>query len=440
MNISKKEIVAIIEYLEEEKGIDRESAVEIIKDSLASAIEKNKQVSGLDIYIDVASGRFVISSMREIVEKPIIKGMQISIEDVLKTAPTAKVGEYVIAPVDDSILCRNVAHKAWQTLRQKIENKSLEMLYNEYKNNSGNVVKGRVIKKMGKRSLLVDIGRMSAVLPGSNYPSNEFYREGDSISVVLFEEEIERENGDISKASSSSSIDKSSRIVLSRNCDEFIYGLLSNEIPEINDDTIRIIGMSRIPGVRCKVVVKSQDSNVDAVGACIGTRSSRIARISEDLKAEKLEIVQYFDDENSLIRAIFNSANVVDIVKYRKGDIDHIEIISDDEKFPAVVGRGGINVKLANKLLDKNIKVHRQTAFNLMIDEVKESLMSQDELVTREIGAGDFGGLLSRNIINKGYKTWGDILSSPTSSLISIEGMNINILYSALQALSQSNK
>ncbi|MCK5788411.1 MAG: hypothetical protein KAH32_05410, partial [Chlamydiia bacterium] len=193
MKISKKEVTAIIDYLEKEKGISREITANIIKESLTVAIEKNKNVFEVEVYIDKQTGVFMISSVREIVEIAEDKASQISLEEVRKLAPTAAIGEYVRAPIDTTILCRSIAHKAWQILRQRIQDKSLEALYKEYKNSSGNVVRGIVLKKLGKRSMLVDIGRMSVVLSHSRYPTNEDYKEGDRVTAVLLEDIPEEE-------------------------------------------------------------------------------------------------------------------------------------------------------------------------------------------------------------------------------------------------------
>lgn len=437
MNINKKEVLAIIDYLEKDKGIDREIAANIIKDSLASAIEKSKEIPGLEVYIDKNSGMFVISSIRKIVDEAIDKSQEITLEEVKKMVPTAQIGEYVRAAIDSSILRRSVAHKAWQILRKKIEDKSLEALYKEYQQNYGNIVKGFVVKKIGTRSLLVDIGRMSVMLHHSNYPFNEHYREGDRVSAVIIEEDCisEKEDRFTKKTTSIATdpVNPNKRIALSRNCDEFIYGILASEISEIGNDIIRIWGIERVPGLKCKVVAQSTDPNVDVIGSCVGNRGARITKISEDLQNERIEIIPYSPDEDEMISNIFSKVCIIHILKHADGEREKIDIVTDDDSFPAAVGKSGINVKLVNKILNKHVVLHRETAFNLMLEELKEKILEDSsDNIDAELEKDILGGMLVNHIKSKGFLTYRSILEKSIDEIKEIEGVNAGVLYKIL--------
>lgn len=429
MKISKKEVLSIIDYLEKEKGIPRDRAAEIIKESIQFSLEKTAEISELEIYIDKLTGTFVISSIREIVEVPESKITQISLREVQKTVPNANIGEYVRAPIDDSIMGRSVANKTWQILKKKIDDESIHILYKEYTRNKGSVISGVVVKQLENRSVIVDIGRMTAMLPEKYFPKTESYSEGDRVSAVLLEVDHAFTEG-------------KTQIILSRSCNEYIYGLLSKEIPEINDETISIVNIARIPGLKCKVLATSEDPNIDVVGTCIGYRGNRMKKISADLKGEKIDVIKYSDNEDELIRNIFPNVGIKFIIRKElktgefEGPTEEIELVVDNEAFPIAVGKAGSNVRLASKLLNKNVKIYRATAFYLMVDEMKNRCMNL-EIIDDKIDPELIGiePIVHKSLSEIGIETYRDLLTKYQSSTSGVDFISLEKIYNIIRKI-----
>lgn len=330
----------ILQQLEAEKSIDRETLIEAIRSAIESAARKGMSHAA-NVIVDVNPDtlEFKVYEVRTTVEEIGDPTTDITLEDARALNPDVEIGNRLKVPTEPKDFGRIAAQTAKQVIIQKIKDAERDNIYAEFKGHEGELITG-IVKRMAHGNLVVMIERAEAIVPPREQSPREVFKPGDRIRAYLLE------------------VDKSSRgaqVVLSRTSPELVRALFENEVPEIFDGTIEIKGIAREPGSRTKVAVLSNDANVDAVGACVGMKGSRVRTVVEELSGEKIDIVRWSEDSKELCGNALNPADIIEMTLDEENRT--ILVVVPHDQLSLAIGKRGQNARLASKLIGWNIDI-----------------------------------------------------------------------------------
>lgn len=392
-------IVESFSYMVREKGLDKDVLGGIIEDVFGVLVKKQYgQEAKFEVVVNMDKGDIEIFLEREIVEEVNDPNTEISIDEVNAKGneDELEVGEDFIEKIDLSAFGRRHINLARQNLNQRIREIEKEIVYKEYSEMIGEIVVGDIYQ-VRKNDILVNHNKNELILPRSEQILREKYRKGDTIRAVI--KEIKKTpNGPI--------------IVISRADNLFLKRLFEIEIPEIYDGIIEIKDIAREPGERAKVSVVSHDARIDAVGACVGMKGVRIHAIVRELSNENIDVINYSDDPIIYIQRAIAPA------KIKQLELDEDEksctVTADSDQVSLLVGRNGVNIRLAIKLTGYEIEIIREEKH---FDEYEDDI----ELVSlREELGSDIVDLL----INNRFDTAVEVLSAGVDKLKEIEELD----------------
>jgi transcription termination/antitermination protein NusA len=330
----------ILQQLEAEKSVDRATLLEAIRSAIETAARKPmNKAARVEVEVDPETLTFNVFEIRLVVEKVSDPAEDISLEEALKLNPAVVVGNRLKVPAQPANFGRIAAQTARQVIIQKIKDAERERIFEEFKQREGDVVTGAV-KRISRGNIIVSVGQVEAVVPVREQSPREKYKVGDRIRAILIE------------------VDRSPRgpqVVLSRTSVDLVRSLFEMEVPEIYDDTVVIKAIARDPGSRTKVAVASMDPNVDAVGACVGLKGSRVRAVVEELNGEKIDIIRWSD---KVVELCVNSLNPADILDIKMNEeMKRIHVVVPQDQLSLAIGKRGQNARLASQLLGWNIDI-----------------------------------------------------------------------------------
>lgn len=339
-NAGQPNLRMILQQLEAEKGIDRATLLEAIRSAIESAAHKGiVHAAKVAVEFDEETLAFRVFEIREVVEEVTDDTREISLEEALRLNPNAVVGNRLKVPTEPKDFGRIAAQTAKQVIIQRIKDAERENVFEEFRQRQGELITGTV-KQINYGNVMVAVGKAEAILPRSEQSPRENFKPGDRIRAYLL---------DVQKAA------RGAQVVLSRTSPELVRALFELEVPEIYDGTIEIKAIAREPGSRTKVAVLSHDPRVDAVGACVGMKGSRVRAVVEELSGEKIDIVRWSDNPVELCSNALNPADILDI------SVDEstreILVIVPHDQLSLAIGKRGQNARLASKVLGWNIDI-----------------------------------------------------------------------------------
>ncbi|MBO4774407.1 MAG: transcription termination/antitermination protein NusA [Bacteroidales bacterium] len=371
-----KEDINLIETFSEFKkfkNIERETLMhileEIFKHMLLRKYGPNANVS---VIVNVDKGDVEFQRWLEIVEDGEVEdpSTQIALSDAVKIEPDFEVGEDLCEKISLDDFGRRDILSLRQNLAGKIMEYEKEVIYQKYSKRIGEIVSGTVHQAWKKEILLQDEDGIELVLPKSEQIPGDFYKKGDSIRAVVLKVEMGA---------------NSTIITASRTSPMFLERLMEEEIPEIYDGLITIKNIVRVPGERAKIAVETYDDRIDPVGSCIGMKGSRIHGIVRELRNENLDVITYTSNPALYIQRALSPAKISSI------EVDEAEktataFLSKDQVSFAI-GRGGCNIKLANKLTGYDIEIIREGSENENEEDVELSEFKDeiDEWILNEL-------------------------------------------------------
>ena len=373
MEMNTKEVLAALEGLEREKNIKRDDILKTIEDSLVSALRKNLgKTAQITSKINMETGSVEAAQQLTVVEVVTNPEMEISLEDAQKENKKIKVGKILSRPLQVTDFSRIAAQIAKQVLIQKVRGIERENFYKEYKPREGEVVMGSV-RRMSERDMIVDLGKIEAILPYCEQIRKEHYTNGSRIKAMITKVLNSTDFADIGDdpvlgryKSAAFRLDKGQRgpyVFLSRGSNQFLEELFKVEVPEINEGIVEIKAIERDPGFRAKVLVSSIDSKIDPIGTCVGMRGIRIRAIQNELSGERIDLINYSADVSTLL---MNSiapakASFVQITSVRN---KKALIIVPDDQLAIALGKDWQNIRLASRLTgwDLDVKSESQKA------------------------------------------------------------------------------
>lgn len=416
-----KDLVAIFEYLEREKGIKRELVIQAIEESLQAAARKSIMgASNVRVMIHPKTGHIDVYCEKEIVDEVEVSSQEISLAEAREIDPDSEVGQFIDVLVTPKDFGRIAAQKARQIITQKLRGAEKDVIYEEYRHRVHELISGTVKRFVRGASLIIDLGKVEAILPSHEYPKTEKYQIGEKVLALLLEvRETESGGGEV---------------VLSRNSPEFIRQLFIQEVPEVSDGTIMIDKIVRDPGYRTKLTVRSVDQKIDPVGACVGMRGNRVKNIVRELHNEKIDIIPYSTDPVELLQ---NALSPIEIRKISLNEEEKIiSIVVDDNDFAAVIGKRGANARLNSRLIGYDLEVQRMTDYNRTMAIQREELAAMDNpaldqpitVITKIEGVNSLVfDHLFEHLVAKGYKTLRDLLKATPEELAKIPGISLDM-------------
>lgn len=390
------DIVESFAQMVREKGIDRDVLGGILEDIFGLLVRKKYgENARYEVVVNMDRGDIEIFLEREIVEKVEDPNTQISIEEVNARGneDELEVGDEYVEKIELASLGRRLVTLAKQSLNQKIRELEKDIVYNEYKELLGEIVVGEIYQ-IRKNDILINHNKNELVLPRNEQIPFEKYKKGETIRAIVKE---------VKKTSSGPVI------IISRADNLFLQRLFEIEVPEIYDGIIEIKSIAREPGERAKVAVESTDSRIDAVGACVGMKGVRIHAIVRELNNENIDVIHYSDDPAVFIQRALAPAKLksIEINEEEKKAI----VTADSDQVSMIVGRNGVNIRLAMKLTGYEIEIIREEKPFEEYEEDIELIDLKDEL----------GADVYEILINNRYDTALEVLKAGPEKLKEIK-------------------
>ncbi len=363
-----KELLEGVKLVEKEKGIEAETLLSAIEDALLAAYKKMPDARHpVRVDLDRESGDYTVWSVtpeswdaylvehphhapvepEELPEPAAIDGQAPGEEEEIEE-PEINWSWFTpdqMVAVTPEGFSRIAGQTAKQVLRQRIHEAERSMMYDEYVDRVGEIVTG-IVQQDDNRYAFVDLGRMEAILPGSEKVPGERYEQGSRIKAVIIEVRSEG---------------KGPQVVLSRRSDELIRGLFELEVPEIADSLVVIRAVAREPGYRAKIAVESRVQGVDPVGACVGPRGSRVRMVVSELRGEKIDIIPWNDEPARFVAKALAPAKVREV--YVDDENRQATVVVPDGELSLAIGKEGLNARLAHRLTGWRIDIVSETEY-----------------------------------------------------------------------------
>ena len=387
------DIVALIEYYEKEKGIDRNKIVSALEFSFVSAYRK--MVPGADAIetlraeVDTKKGTTKIFAALNVVAdgEQTDKFNEVPFSIAQKKSPEIEVGgvfEFNVTPKDFG---RIAVQTAKQTMMQRLRQAEKEMIYEEFKDRAGDVVSGTV-RRFERNDVMIDLGKFEGIMPNRERVQGEDYNIGDRIRCYVLA--VENEG-------------RGPEIILSRSHPNFVRRLFEAEVNEISDRTVEIRSIAREAGFRTKVAVWSSDPKVDPVGACVGMRGARVKNIVRELNNEKVDIIRWSEDPAELVREALKPAELISISVNKEDKI--VLVTVSEEDLSKAIGRKGQNARLSSRLMGWDVQVRKDETKE---EQFKEKIGGVAHTLGEQLGISDelaakltlFGGVSAEMIVD----------------------------------------
>ena len=402
ISANRLELLQIADAVAREKSIDKVIVISAMEEAIQKAAASRYGIeNNIKAEINTETGSITLMRLLEIVEKVEDFSIQINIDDAKLRNPDAVIGgepiEEELPPIDFG---RVAAQSAKQVIFQKVREAERERHYEEFKDRVGEIISG-VIKRVEYGTVIVDLGRAEAVIRKDALLPREVYKPGDRVRAYIME--VKREL-------------RGPQIFLSRTHSDFMANLFAQEVPEIYDGIIEIIGVARDPGSRAKIAVLSKDSSIDPVGACVGMRGSRVQAVVNELQGEKIDILAWSDDIASFVVKALQPAEVQKVVLYDSEQ--RLEVVVPEEQLSLAIGRRGQNVRLASSLCGWNIDI---------LTEDQESERRQKEFQERTslfMEALDVDELLSQLLVTEGFTDINELAGVELKEISNIAGFD----------------
>ena len=335
-----KELIEALEILEKEKNISKATMLEAIENSLLTACKNHfGKADNVKVNINPTTGDFAVLASKEVVEEVEDPLTQISLAEAKMIAPKYNLGDVVQIPIESKSFGRIATQNAKNVILQKIREEERKVLYVQYLEKEREVITGIVQRYSGK-NVCINLGRVDAILMESEQVRGEHFRPTEHIKLYVVEVK---------------DTPKGPRITVSRSHPEFVKRLFEEEVTEIQDGIVTIESIAREAGSRTKIAVSTVDPNVDAVGACVGMNGSRVNAIVNELRGEKIDIVNWSDMPEIFIENALSPAMVMDV------SIDEYEktarVIVPENQLSLAIGKEGQNARLAAKLTGYKIDI-----------------------------------------------------------------------------------
>ncbi len=394
------ELVAVLDYMERERGIDREVLIKAVESALYSAAKKSL-VESSDVRVEIDRTTYDIRAWatKRVVETIASPADEIKLQKARLIDPDVKLGSLVEVEVTPQNFGRIAAQTAKQAILHRIRQAEKDHVFEEFQDRAGDVVTGTV-RRFERNDVIIDLGPGEGVMPSKERVPTEEYQIGERLRAYIL------------------SVDNppaGPQITLSRSRPELVRRLFELEVSEIADGTVEIKGIAREAGFRSKLAVFSHDEKVDPVGACVGMRGIRVKNIVRELSGEKIDIVRWHPDIRTFV------ANALAPAKLRRLEIDEerqsVDVVVDSDQLSLAIGKKGQNARLTAKLTGWKIDIRRDEAeigFEEKVAQAVEQLAVVDGI----------GQQRAEQLVHGGFLSLEGILAAEVQDLLTIEGFD----------------
>ena len=339
-----KELLEAMEVLEKEKNISKDTLIEAIENSLLTASKNHfGKADNVKVTVNPNTCDFAVYAEKAVVENVEDDCLEMSLADAKMLNPKYEIGDTVQIPLDSKKFGRIATQNAKNVILQKIREEERKALYNEYYMKEKDVMTGVVQRYLG-RNVSINLGRVDAILNESEQVKGETFRPTERVKVYVIEVK---------------DTPKGPRVSVSRTHPDLVKRLFESEVAEVRDGTVEIKAIAREAGSRTKIAVKSNDANVDPVGACVGLNGSRVNSIVSELKGEKIDIINWDDNPAYLIENALSPAKVICVVADEEER--EAQVIVPDYQLSLAIGKEGQNARLAARLTGFKIDIKSET-------------------------------------------------------------------------------
>ncbi len=405
-----KEILLVVDSVSNEKGVEKDIIFEAIEAALASATRrKHGEDIEVRVAIDRESGEYdtfrrwlVFEDESTELEFP---DRELRMIDAVDVDEQAEPGGFVEVPMDSVEFGRIAAQTAKQVIVQKVREAEREQVVEEFQGREGELLSG-LVKRVDRNGVYIDLGgNAEGFVAREQMVPREPVRPQDRIKALLIEVRSEP---------------RGPQLFMTRTSPQFLVELFKIEVPEVGQGLIDILGSARDPGLRAKIAVRSNDSRIDAVGACVGMRGSRVQAVSNELAGERVDIILWDDNSAQFVINAMSPAEVVSIVVDE--DAHSMDIAVEEDKLSQAIGRGGQNIRLASELSGWELNV--MTAADA--EQKSESEMKElIELFSKHLDVDEEVGLI---LVQEGFSTIEEVAYVPASELVEIEEFDEDIV------------
>jgi len=401
------EIKRVIEQVSRDKGIERHVLVKALEEALKSAARK-KYGPKIDIEVQYSeeSGELEVFQFKEVAETIEDDMLQISVEEGRKLDPDCEIGDSLGTKMDTATFGRIAAQSAKQVIIQKLKDAEKDAVYTSFIDRKGEIING-IVQRIDRGDIIVNLGQTEGALPVREQVPKESYRRGDRIRALILE--VLHES-------------RGPQVVLSRTHPAFLVTLFRTEVPEISEGIVTIMGASREPGVRAKIAVASNNSDIDPVGACVGMKGSRVQNVVQELRGEKIDIIPWHVDTAKFVCNALAPAEISRVIIDE--DNRSMEVIVPDEFLSIAIGKKGQNVRLASKLTGWHLDVKSESIYNQAMQSGYNSLMALPGV----------GISLADALYEKGFYSAEEIGKSAVADLLQIRGIDEDLAASLIEA------
>lgn len=351
----------VIEQVGKDKGIDREVIIDAVKQGmLLAARKKYGTYREIEPQYNEETGEVELYEFKEVVtrEEFIDEEVEIPYDDAIKLDPEAQLHDSIGIKIEAKDLGRIAAQLAKQIIMQKIRDAEREIIFNEFETRKGEIASG-IARRIEKTAIVVDLGRTEAYLPLREQIPGESFKPGDRVQGYLLEVR---------------QTTRGPQIIMSRADERYLMKLFEVEVPEIYEGVVEIMAAAREPGQRAKIAVRTKDSAVDPVGACVGMKGTRVQTIVQELRGEKIDIVPWNED---ITRFACNALAPAEISRvFLDENNNEMEIVVPDNQLSLAIGKRGQNVRLASKLTGWKIDILSDSAASVKASESIQNLLT----------------------------------------------------------------
>lgn len=401
VSANRIELLQIADAVAREKNIDKEIVLEALEEAIEKAARSRYGAENeIKAHIDRKAGDIKLYRVLEVVEEVENHATELTLQDAEKFKKGAAIGDLLADELPPIDFGRVAAQTAKQVIVQKVRDAERQRQFDEYKERVGEIING-VVKRVEYGNVIVDVGQAEGVIRRDQMIPREHMRNGDRIRAYIAD--VRREL-------------RGPQIFLSRAHPDFMAKLFNQEVPEIYDGIIEIMGVARDPGSRAKIAVNSVDSAIDPVGACVGMRGSRVQAVVNELAGEKIDIIQWSADPATFIISALAPADVSKVVLDE--DRKSIDVVVPEDQLSLAIGRRGQNVRLASQLSDWQVDI---------MTEAAESEKRQAEYKVRTelfIGQLDVDETLALLLVTEGFRNMEEVAYVAPEEFAGIEGFD----------------
>jgi N utilization substance protein A len=405
-----KDILVVVDAVSNEKGVDQEIIFEAIEAALASATKK-RHAEDIDVRVSInrTSGEYdtfrqwmVFADESDELEVP---ERELRMLDAVDIDPNAEPGMYVEVPIDSVDFGRIAAQTAKQVIVQKVREAERSKVVEEYQERTGELLSG-IVKRVDRNGVYIDLGgNAEGFVPREDMIPREPVKPQDRLKAVLREVRAEQ---------------RGPQLFMTRTAPEFLLELFKLEVPEVGQGLIEILGAARDPGLRAKIAVKSNDTRIDPVGACVGMRGSRVQAVSNELAGERVDIILWSENSAQFVINAMSPAEVTSIVVDEEKH--SMDVAVEEDKLSQAIGRGGQNIRLASELT--------QWELNVMTEADADDKSEQDgkDLLAMFMKQLDVDETVALILVQEDFSSIEEVAYVPASELIAIDEFDEGIV------------